>query len=75
MTSVPAIVKREDSITTLNTKQIRQVEALGATSTLPELAGHGSSLKPIVLLRFVTEFGLLRDYSCLLESRLIQALT
>lgn len=43
------------------------MEALGATSTLPQPAGPGSSLKPTVLLRFIAEFGLLRDYSCLFE--------
>lgn len=45
MTSVQANIKRQDSLTTLNTKQSRQMEALGATSTLPEMAGPGSGLK------------------------------
>lgn len=73
MTSVQANINREDSMTTLNTKQSGEVEALGATSTLPELAGPGSSLKLTVLLRFITEFGLLRDYTCLLEQVYMRA--
>lgn len=52
--SVQANIKRESSITTLNMKQSREVETLGVTSTLPELAGCGSSLKPTMLLRFIT---------------------
>lgn len=45
MTSVQANIKRQDSLTTLNTKQSRQMEALGATSTLPEMAGPGRGLQ------------------------------
>lgn len=67
ITSVQASIKREDHVTTLNTKQSRQVEALEATSTLPQLAGPEKTLKPSWLLRFFTEFGVLRDYSCFLE--------
>lgn len=43
------------------------MEALGATSTLPELAGPEETLKPSWLLRFFIEFGVLRDYNCFLE--------
>lgn len=57
-TSVQASFKRGDHVTTLNTKQSRQVEALGATPTGPE-----NRLMPSWLLRFFTEFGVLRDYS------------
>lgn len=43
------------------------MEALGDTSTVRKLSGPWGGLKPTLLLRFITVFGLLRDYSCLQE--------